>query len=92
MNVARRAELYSYLPSATFLRRACNGAYHCDLLPTTSGLTQLALRWLPDWPYRRLFGDPNNRTLLMAMAGGLVLAAFVLYGRIPEHAKSENIL
>lgn len=36
-------------------------------------------RWLPAWPWRQLFAESPNRTLLMLMSGGLVVAAFVLY-------------
>ena len=43
----------------------------------------LLTRWLPAWPYQRLFGDPTNRLLLMIMSAGLVVSAFVLYGRTP---------
>ncbi len=36
-------------------------------------------RWLPDWPYEDLFARSPQRPLLLAMAGGLLLAAFLLY-------------
>jgi hypothetical protein len=39
--------------------------------------------WLPDWPWRELFGKPANRNLLLIMAGGLLAAAFILFGRHP---------
>jgi|GEM_PF-704960 len=35
--------------------------------------------WLPAWPWEDLFGHSPNRSLLLVMAGGLLLAAFVLY-------------
>jgi len=37
-------------------------------------------RWLPAWPWRKLFAESPNRTVLLMMAGGLLVAAFVLYG------------
>ncbi len=40
-------------------------------------------RWLPDWPYQDLFARSPQRPLLMAMAGGLLLAAFMLYAPNP---------
>jgi len=40
-------------------------------------------QWLPDWPYRDLFARSPQRPLLMAMAGGLLLAAFMLYAPSP---------
>ena len=43
----------------------------------------VVMRWLPAWPYRRLFGDANNRMLLMLMSAGLLVSAFVLYGKNP---------
>ncbi len=45
--------------------------------------TQALTRWLPAWPYRELFGKPNNRRLLMLMSAGLLFTAFILYGRTP---------
>ncbi|HOW72200.1 MAG TPA: septum formation initiator family protein [Phycisphaerae bacterium] len=46
--------------------------------------------WLPAWPWRDLFGRAPNRSLFLMMAGGLLLAAFVLYtpvfGRVPPKA------
>lgn len=45
--------------------------------------TQVLTHWLPAWPYGRLFGDATNRMVLMIMAGGLIVAAFMLYGRVP---------
>jgi hypothetical protein len=42
-----------------------------------------ASRWLPAWPYQDLFATSPNRSLLLMMAGGLLAAAFLLYGR-PE--------
>jgi len=40
-------------------------------------------RWLPDWPYEDLFAKSPQRPLLLAMAGGLLLAAFMLYAPYP---------
>lgn len=36
--------------------------------------------WLPAWPYRKLFVEMPNRMLMLMMAGGLLVTAFVLYG------------
>jgi hypothetical protein len=51
---------------------------------------QALTHWLPAWPYGRLFGDPTNRMVLMMMAAGLLVSAFVLYGRIPVAAQSRQ--
>jgi len=40
-------------------------------------------RWLPAGPWGGLFAHAANRILLLAMAGGLVVSAFVLYGPAP---------
>ncbi len=40
-------------------------------------------RWMPDWPYQDLFAKSPQRPLLLAMAGGLLLAAFMLYAPVP---------
>ena len=40
-----------------------------------------AATWLPDWPWRELFAESPNRACLMTMSGGLLAAAFLLYGR-----------
>jgi hypothetical protein len=40
-----------------------------------------AAKWLPRWPWRELFAKSPNRSLLLAMSGGLLVAAFLLYGR-----------
>ena len=40
-------------------------------------------RWLPDWPWRELFAESPQRLILLMMAGGLLLAAFLLYGASP---------
>lgn len=37
--------------------------------------------WLPNWPWRRLFAESPNRQMMLCMAGGLLLCAFLLYGR-----------
>ena len=37
-------------------------------------------RWLPDWPWRKLFVESPNRPLLLIMAAGLLATAFLLYG------------
>ena len=42
-----------------------------------------AARWLPNWPWRKLFAESPSRQVLMAAAGGLLLAAFLLYGPKP---------
>ena len=40
-------------------------------------------RWLPNWPWRELFAESPQRPILLMMAGGLLLAAFLLYGVAP---------
>ena len=42
-------------------------------------------RWLPPWPWRKLFGESPNRSLLLVLAGGLLVSAFVLYGPASSH-------
>lgn len=44
--------------------------------------TRVALiaRWLPNWPWQELFAQTPQRPILLMMAGGLLLAAFLLYG------------
>ncbi len=49
-------------------------------------------RWLPAWPYRQMFGPGPNRTLLLGMAGGLLVAAFILYGRAPASPTIQQAL
>ncbi|HSW45671.1 MAG TPA: hypothetical protein VLM89_08875 [Phycisphaerae bacterium] len=49
----------------------------------SSRLVAVLARWLPDWPYRDLFAKSPQRPLLLAMAGGLLLAAFLLYAPSP---------
>ena len=46
-------------------------------LPTWARTAQ---SWLPNWPWTKLFAESPNRTLLLAMATGLLAAAFFLYG------------
>jgi hypothetical protein len=46
-------------------------------------------RWLPDWPYQDLFAKSPQRPLLLAMAGGLLLAAFMLYAPVPALENSD---
>lgn len=41
-------------------------------------------RWLPAWPWRDLFGRSPNRSLLLMMSGGLLMAAFILYTPVFE--------
>jgi len=38
-------------------------------------------RWLPNWPWRELFAESPQRPILLMMAGGLLLSAFLLYGK-----------
>jgi hypothetical protein len=40
----------------------------------------LASRWLPALPWKELFATQPNRTIFMLMAGGLLVAAFWLFG------------
>lgn len=49
-----------------------------------------AQRWLPAWPWRKLFTEPANRSLLLAMSGGLLAAAFLLYGPVPEASTDQR--
>ena len=39
--------------------------------------------WLPAWPWRKLFAESPNRLLMLTMAGGLFVTAFVLYCPAP---------
>ena len=44
--------------------------------------------WLPAWPYHKLFVEMPNRMLMMLMAGGLLVTAFVLYG--PKYGREAR--
>ncbi len=46
--------------------------------------------WLPAWPYHKLFVQMPNRMLMLLMAGGLLVTAFVLYG--PRNGKVKTAL
>ena len=43
-------------------------------------------RWLPAWPWQQLFGQAPSRTLMLLMAGGLLLTAFLLYHTPRDHS------
>ncbi len=43
-------------------------------------LVKAVSRWLPNLPWVDLFGKPPNRTIFLFMSGGLLVAAFVLFG------------
>jgi len=45
--------------------------------------------WLPAWPYRALFASEPQRTILLLMAGGMLLAAFLLYAPSPHPAPRD---
>ncbi len=45
--------------------------------------------WLPNWPWEKLFAESPQRPMLMIMAGGLLLAAFVLYSPVPLPQKTS---
>lgn len=47
-------------------------------------------RWMPDWPYQDLFAKSPQRPLLLAMAGGLLLAAFMLYAPVPSRENADR--
>jgi len=47
---------------------------------TAPGWALAVQRWLPDWPWRKLFAESPNRTVMLLMAAGLLLSAFFLYG------------
>jgi len=49
-------------------------------------------RWLPDWPYQDLFARSPQRSLLLAMAGGLLLAAFLLYAPGQEQDEPKSTI
>lgn len=51
--------------------------------PEPPPIAQWAHRWLPRLPWVELFAKPPNRTIFLLMAGGLLVAAFVLYGPRP---------
>jgi len=59
-------------------------------LPVTEvpEFAQTARKWLPNLPWVELFGKPPNRTIFLLMAGGLLVAAFVLFGH-NEQTQSE---
>ena len=42
-------------------------------------------RWLPRWPWRLLFAHTGNRHLLLLMAGGVLMSAFLLYGPAKQY-------
>jgi cell division protein FtsB len=44
--------------------------------------------WMPAWPYHKLFVEMPNRMLMLLMAGGLLVTAFVLYG--PKSGKAAR--
>jgi len=48
-------------------------------------------RWLPNWPWRELFAESPQRPILLMMAGGLLLAAFLLYGQSSTSQISHRI-
>jgi len=64
------------------------GAYRADVDSSHDGKCESmyqdavvsASRWLPPWPWRLLFATAPNRHILLLMAGGLLISAFVLYG------------
>ena len=64
---------------------------HCESVPQDSAdsFTRIpawlkSLRqWLPAWPWEDIFGKSPNRLLLLLMSGGLLGAAFLLYGTKP---------
>lgn len=47
-------------------------------------------RWLPNWPWRALFLDNPNRMLFLLLAGGLQVAAFLLYAPSPPSAPQSK--
>lgn len=47
-------------------------------------------KWLPAWPWRKLFVDSPNRELLAIMAAGLLATAFLLYGPLPPMAEPQR--
>jgi hypothetical protein len=53
-------------------------------MPTRAGWVGSLHAWLPAWPYRDLFASEPQRTILLLMAGGLLLAAFLLYDPSPR--------
>ncbi len=52
--------------------------------PPQPGWLESLRAWLPAWPYRDLFASEPQRTILLLMAGGLLLAAFLLYDPSPR--------
>jgi cell division protein FtsB len=52
-----------------------------SFLPEPPAVVTVTRRWLPDLPWVELFGHSPNRTIFMVMAGGMLVAAFVLYGQ-----------
>ena len=47
---------------------------------TAPGWILAVRRWLPDWPWRKLFAQSPNRPIMLLMAAGLLFSAFSLYG------------
>lgn len=52
--------------------------------PARAGWIEALRTWLPAWPYRDLFASDPQRSILLLMAGGLLLAAFLLYDPSPR--------
>jgi hypothetical protein len=46
--------------------------------------------WLPRWPWQELFNTSPNREILLIMSGGLLVAAFLLYGPSPRRGNLRN--
>jgi hypothetical protein len=48
------------------------------------------IKWLPAWPWRKMFVETPNRYLLLSMSAGLLATAFFLYGPVPVVARRRK--
>jgi len=74
-------ELEALRPPPVSATQAEDDPVELDVAPPW--LAQTAA-WLPDWPWRKLFAESPQRPILLLMAGGLLLAAFLLYAPTPQ--------
>ena len=54
---------------------------------TAPGWALAVQRWLPDWPWHKLFAESPNRPIMLLMAAGLLFSAFFLYGHPVVYAE-----
>jgi len=87
LNYRPEQEKVIQLPDVTLLSARANlpeNPAPCSEADTSEPIVPAWLmsmtRWLPDWPWRTLFAESPNRYIILLMAGGLLLSAFLLYG------------